>query len=248
MARYREILSYIDMAQREGMNLQRGMNFHVRSGAAGYSIILMSLRKNAPYQDQWHDESSDHPRAGLLEYEGHDLPRRRDSTDNPKHLDQPMRYPGGGLTENGKFYHAAIAARDGTQDPEIVQVYEKITSGIWCDRGRHLLIDAELKLVPIGPNSPQTRSVFRFYLRPTNTPDATTPEDERELATSRQIPTAVKVEVWKRDQGRCVQCGATDNLHFDHDVPYSKGGSSITADNVRLLCARHNLEKSDRIL
>ena len=38
------------------------------------------------------------------------------------------------------------------------------------------------------------------------------------------------------------------NLHFDHDIPFSKGGSSITAANVRLLCAKHNLEKSDKIL
>ncbi len=245
MPRYREILSYTDMAQREALALQRGMNFQVRSGAAGYSIILMSLRKNAPYQDQWHDEDSDHPLAGLLEYKGHDLPNYAGSTDNPKHIGQPMTLPSGRLTDNGKFYQAAIAAKGAKQDPEIVQVYEKIASGIWCDRGRHLLIDAEIKPVPTGPNT--TRNVFRFYLRPANTPDATTPEDERELATSRQIPTAVKVAVWKRDQGRCVQCGSTDNLHFDHDVPFSKGGSSITPDNVKLLCARHNLEKSDKI-
>lgn len=38
------------------------------------------------------------------------------------------------------------------------------------------------------------------------------------------------------------------NLHFDHDIPFSKGGSSLTAENVRLLCAKHNLEKSDKIL
>jgi 5-methylcytosine-specific restriction endonuclease McrA len=57
-----------------------------------------------------------------------------------------------------------------------------------------------------------------------------------------------KLEVWKRDHGKCVICGASDNLHFDHDVPFSKGGSSITAKNVRLLCARHNLAKSDKIM
>jgi len=64
----------------------------------------------------------------------------------------------------------------------------------------------------------------------------------------RVIPTSVKVEVWKRDGGLCVVCGATDELHFDHDLPYSKGGTSITAANVQLLCARHNLEKRDKIL
>jgi len=42
--------------------------------------------------------------------------------------------------------------------------------------------------------------------------------------------------------------GSKGNLHFDHDVPFSKGGSSITAKNVRLLCAKHNLEKSDKIM
>ena len=49
-------------------------------------------------------------------------------------------------------------------------------------------------------------------------------------------------------RGECVQCGSTKNLHFDHDIPFSKGGSSLSATNVRLLCAKHNLEKSDKIL
>ena len=57
----------------------------------------------------------------------------------------------------------------------------------------------------------------------------------------------VKRAVWKRDAGRCVECGSEDNLHFDHVLPYSKGGSSLVAENVQLLCARHNLAKSDRI-
>ena len=61
------------------------------------------------------------------------------------------------------------------------------------------------------------------------------------------IPSDVKLAVWKRDRGRCVACGSTDNLHFDHVLPYSKGGSSLLAENVQLLCARHNLAKSDRI-
>ncbi|MCA8918140.1 MAG: HNH endonuclease, partial [Planctomycetes bacterium] len=63
----------------------------------------------------------------------------------------------------------------------------------------------------------------------------------------RLIPSAVKLEVWKRDRGQCVQCGAKDNLHFDHVIPFSKGGSSLTAGNVQLLCVRHNLTKRDKI-
>jgi 5-methylcytosine-specific restriction endonuclease McrA len=54
--------------------------------------------------------------------------------------------------------------------------------------------------------------------------------------------------VWQRDGGRCVVCGATDELHFDHDLPYSRGGTSIAEGNVQLMCARHNLEKGAKIL
>jgi len=43
------------------------------------------------------------------------------------------------------------------------------------------------------------------------------------------------------------QAVAMTNLHFDHDLPFSKGGTSISAKNVRLLCMKHNLQKSARI-
>ncbi|MCH8151658.1 MAG: HNH endonuclease [Planctomycetes bacterium] len=226
MIRYKAIISYPEIVKREGIMLQRGMNFRVN---LKYSIILMSVRKGAPYNDQWHDDT------GLLEYEGHDVPRRGDL--DPKAIDQPMEHPGGRLTENGKFYQAARAYKEGHAPADIVQVYEKIAQGIWSNRGRFELVDATMK-------SDGTRNVFRFFLRPTTTPAAAEPI----LRDSRVIPTAVKVEVWRRDHGRCVLCGSRKNLHFDHDVPYSKGGSSITTENVRLLCAKHNLEKSNRIM
>jgi hypothetical protein len=63
---------------------------------------------------------------------------------------------------------------------------------------------------------------------------------------SRHIPQEVRIAVWQRDQGRCVQCGATDYLEYDHIIPHSKGGAS-TVNNVQLLCRRCNLAKSDRI-
>lgn len=63
---------------------------------------------------------------------------------------------------------------------------------------------------------------------------------------SRQIPTGVKRSVWRRDGGCCVLCGASENLHYDHDIPFSKGGAN-TAENIRLLCASCNLRKGARI-
>ncbi|HEV2828217.1 MAG TPA: HNH endonuclease signature motif containing protein [Pyrinomonadaceae bacterium] len=63
---------------------------------------------------------------------------------------------------------------------------------------------------------------------------------------SRRIPHDVKVAVWQRDQGKCVQCSASSYLEFDHDIPFSKGGAS-TIGNIRLLCRRCNLAKGNRI-
>jgi hypothetical protein len=60
------------------------------------------------------------------------------------------------------------------------------------------------------------------------------------------IPEAVRHEVWRRDQGRCVKCGSQENLEFDHIIPHSKGGAD-TARNVQLLCERCNRIKSDSI-
>jgi 5-methylcytosine-specific restriction endonuclease McrA len=67
-----------------------------------------------------------------------------------------------------------------------------------------------------------------------------------ELPHNRLIPTAIKVEAWKRDKGRCQICSSNKNLHYDHIIPFSKGSSSLTDKNIRLLCAKHNLEKSDK--
>jgi len=60
------------------------------------------------------------------------------------------------------------------------------------------------------------------------------------------IPEDVRFEVWRRDLGRCVQCGSKENLEFDHIIPFSKGGSN-TSRNLQLLCRKCNREKSDKI-
>jgi hypothetical protein len=119
-------------------------------------------------------------------------------------------------------------------------VYEKVRDGIWSDKGVFLLIDADFE-------RRGTRKAFVFLLQPLADEDSVAYQTADELPHNRLIPTAVKVEVWKRDRGQCVQCGSKQNLHFDHDLPFSKGGSSLTAANVKLLCAKHNLMKSDRI-
>lgn len=66
-------------------------------------------------------------------------------------------------------------------------------------------------------------------------------------ARTRHIPDDVKVEVWQRDGGTCVRCGATEYLEFDHIIPFSKGGSN-SARNIQLLCRRCNLQKGPELV
>lgn len=60
------------------------------------------------------------------------------------------------------------------------------------------------------------------------------------------IPREIVDAVYKRDGGRCVYCGSTQNLQLDHIIPFSKGGAT-TLENMQLLCQKCNIEKSNKI-
>lgn len=60
------------------------------------------------------------------------------------------------------------------------------------------------------------------------------------------ISESVRHEVWRRDQGRCVDCGSRENLEFDHIIRVSKGGSN-TARNLELRCETCNRRKGATI-
>jgi hypothetical protein len=66
------------------------------------------------------------------------------------------------------------------------------------------------------------------------------------LTQTRQIPPEVKRNVWQRDAGKCVYCGAQEYLEFDHIIPHAKGGAN-TEGNIQLLCRRCNANKRDNI-
>ena len=70
--------------------------------------------------------------------------------------------------------------------------------------------------------------------------------DEQANQRREAISLEVKREVWRRDNGRCAQCGSQERLEYDHIIPYSKGGSN-TARNIQLLCEACNRAKSDLI-
>ena len=98
-----DIFGYDKLVATEKANLQAGMNY--REGK-DYSIVLMSVRKGAPYAD------AIDPVTGIVSYEGHDVKRFPGGPD-PKRLDQPLTNPGGSPTENGKFFRDAIDFKTG---------------------------------------------------------------------------------------------------------------------------------------
>ena len=60
------------------------------------------------------------------------------------------------------------------------------------------------------------------------------------------IPEDVRREVFRRDGGRCAECGSDELLQFDHVIPVALGGGS-SAENLQLLCATCNRRKGDSL-
>jgi HNH endonuclease len=220
-----EILNYWEMCSREGMSLQRGMNFRALPRV---SILLMSQRTGAPYQDLLSEDGT------VLAYEGHDV--RKSSDIEPKKVDQPWEESPGRPSENAKF---AQAAKSSKELAPLVRVYEKLRQGIWSDRGLFYLTGYTYRT-----KDSESRQVFKFNLEISNKDEQSEPEH---VEQTRIIPSWVKQLVYKRDKAKCVMCGATDQLHFDHELPFSRGGTSVRPENIRILCARHNLQKGARI-
>ncbi len=83
-----DIFTYDKLVAEEKANLQKGMNFGL---GRSYSVVLMSVRKGAPYSDQWDKKT------GTLIYEGRDVRRTKENPD-PKAVHQPMTTPNNWFT------------------------------------------------------------------------------------------------------------------------------------------------------
>lgn len=70
--------------------------------------------------------------------------------------------------------------------------------------------------------------------------------NDKPLYVRKPISEATRHEVWRRDQGRCVDCGSRERLEYDHVIPIIKGGSNTTR-NIELRCETCNRRKGARI-
>lgn len=75
-------------------------------------------------------------------------------------------------------------------------------------------------------------------------------EKDSRHKTQRNINWRLRFIVMRRDNFKCVVCGASPAknpavlLHVDHIVPWSKGGETIL-ENLQTLCLKCNIGKSD---
>jgi 5-methylcytosine-specific restriction endonuclease McrA len=79
------------------------------------------------------------------------------------------------------------------------------------------------------------------------------PQTKLRASNPQRVPARVRRAVWQRDGGCCSWrldsggvCGSTRRLQLDHVTPLALGGTS-TVENVRLLCATHNVLAARRV-
>jgi hypothetical protein len=210
------IISSAELIAREKVELQKGMNF--RDGGEQLSVFLVLAREGG-FKDEWHEDTQRYI------YEGHDST----TVEHGKELDQVAMYESGKLSENGKFFKAANAFKDGVRkEPLQVQVYEKLDPGVWYDKGIFDLVDAAQ--VREG-----RRTVFKFYLKLADA-EFYSPDDPD--TKERMLSAATKAEIWERCRGRCVECDTERGLRM----------VLVSGKGIELRCPLHGAQRSAGLL
>lgn len=134
---------------------------------------------------------------------------------------------------------------DDEASPVELRVYEgtrEVTDAtFWRFRGNVFRADPDLSAEDVAALALETANRRRLKIEKAHALMAMS----RELdagAKRKPIPQPVRVAVWQRDGGRCVDCQSNEDLEFDHIIPLALGGSN-TARNLQLLCSTCNRRK-----
>lgn len=70
----------------------------------------------------------------------------------------------------------------------------------------------------------------------------------RERSRAFVLPSALRWEIWERDDFRCLRCGARRDLTVDHIFPWQSGGDKYDQENLQTLCRSCNsLKRSNTV-
>ena len=144
---------------------------------------------------------------------------------------------------------SAMAAMTSGEPYRIIDGPKGSNRSWWLYRGKFVvandvahLSDEELKLEVANVVLKQEKR----YTQLQRQQEAYARIENTDAARRERIPDDVRLFVWQRDEGKCVKCGGTERLEFDHIVPVAKGGSN-TERNIQLLCETCNRAKGTNI-
>ncbi|MBG6109067.1 HNH endonuclease [Frigoribacterium sp. CG_9.8] len=113
---------------------------------------------------------------------------------------------------------------------------------LWVfDRSVYLALDPDLTAVDVVALLNQEKNTRRLALQKAHSLQSMAEQLDKPRQRQR-IPQEVRLEVWQRDSGRCIDCSSQADLEFDHIIPFAMGGSN-TVRNLQLLCGECNRRK-----
>jgi hypothetical protein len=144
----------------------------------------------------------------------------------------------------GKYLHSFYCLVEdvaaSTTTPLYVGVHEGTHHWLYQDRAYNST-DSELTPEDVLALINEAANRRRLRLEKAHALQAMTEDlDQRERRQA--IPQDAKIAVWRRDGGRCVECGSNELLEFDHIIPLAMGGAN-TMRNLQLLCESCNNRK-----
>jgi hypothetical protein len=160
------------------------------------------------------------------------------------------------LTAIGWRYHATwddgtawssrrFRALQARQGEEPVALYDEGRRRYWLFEDRVYWEDEGLAAADVRALVRERAHRARRRLERAHAVAAGDPAD-RSAARRRPIPRELRIAVWQRDGGACVECGSRFDLQYDHVIPVALGGAS-TLQNLQVLCGSCNRRKGANV-